>query len=159
MEQLRSLLDEKLARYNCKGFIENDPVSFPHSLLFRLFSELINQSFDFPQRLSHPLGTAVCAAGSLRQACAYYEGAGPDPLRSPAYPEKTSQSAWAVSSKRKAYSAHGQGGICQCGCTGPGTKGSAGGDIPDRRESFGTEAPGKAVRRYRRVSRGDPGRT
>jgi uncharacterized protein (TIGR02757 family) len=35
MEQLRSLLDEKLARYNCKDFIENDPVSFPHSFTRR----------------------------------------------------------------------------------------------------------------------------
>ena len=31
MEHLRELLEEKLATYNSKEFIKNDPVSFPHS--------------------------------------------------------------------------------------------------------------------------------
>ena len=35
MEHLRAVLDNKLALYNCKGFIENDPVSFPHSFTRR----------------------------------------------------------------------------------------------------------------------------
>lgn len=30
MEHLRAALDDKLARYNCKDFIKDDPVSFPH---------------------------------------------------------------------------------------------------------------------------------
>lgn len=35
MEHLRAVLDEKLATYNCKEFIKNDPVSFPHSFTRR----------------------------------------------------------------------------------------------------------------------------
>ena len=35
MEHLRAVLDDKLALYNCKSFIENDPVSFPHSFTRR----------------------------------------------------------------------------------------------------------------------------
>ncbi len=31
MERLKALLDSKVQRYNCKSFICNDPVSFPHS--------------------------------------------------------------------------------------------------------------------------------
>ncbi|MBO5865172.1 MAG: TIGR02757 family protein [Bacteroidaceae bacterium] len=31
MEHLRTVLDEKLATYNCKEFIKNDPISFPHA--------------------------------------------------------------------------------------------------------------------------------
>ena len=31
MEHLRAVLDEKFATYNCKEFIKDDPVSFPHS--------------------------------------------------------------------------------------------------------------------------------
>lgn len=30
MERLKRLLDEKAAQYNCKEFIKNDPVQFPH---------------------------------------------------------------------------------------------------------------------------------
>lgn len=35
MEHLRAVLDEKFAHYNCKDFIKNDPVSFPHSFTRR----------------------------------------------------------------------------------------------------------------------------
>jgi uncharacterized protein (TIGR02757 family) len=35
MEHLRTVLDEKSAQYNCKDFIKNDPVSFPHSFTRR----------------------------------------------------------------------------------------------------------------------------
>ncbi len=35
MEHLRAVLDEKFARYNCKDFIKNDPISFPHSFTRR----------------------------------------------------------------------------------------------------------------------------
>ena len=35
MEHLRVALDDKLVRYNCKEFICNDPVSFPHSFTRR----------------------------------------------------------------------------------------------------------------------------
>lgn len=35
MENLRALLDDKLALYNCKEFIANDPISFPHSFTRR----------------------------------------------------------------------------------------------------------------------------
>ena len=31
MEHLKMLLDDKVAQYNCREFIANDPVSFPHS--------------------------------------------------------------------------------------------------------------------------------
>lgn len=31
MERLKELLDEKVARYNCRAFIENDPVQFAHA--------------------------------------------------------------------------------------------------------------------------------
>ena len=31
MERLKSLLDEKAAQYNCVGFIQDDPISFPRS--------------------------------------------------------------------------------------------------------------------------------
>lgn len=31
MKHLKALLDEKASQYNTKGFIENDPISFPHS--------------------------------------------------------------------------------------------------------------------------------
>lgn len=31
MERIKAVLDEKAAQYNCKQFIENDPISFPHS--------------------------------------------------------------------------------------------------------------------------------
>ena len=30
MERLKQLLDEKAAQYNCKEFIKDDPVQFPH---------------------------------------------------------------------------------------------------------------------------------
>lgn len=35
MEHLREVLDEKFACYNCKEFIKNDPISFPHSFTRR----------------------------------------------------------------------------------------------------------------------------
>lgn len=35
MEHLRAVLDDKFARYNCKEFIADDPVSFPHSFTRR----------------------------------------------------------------------------------------------------------------------------
>ena len=35
MEHLRTVLDEKLAIYNCKEFIKDDPISFPHSFSSR----------------------------------------------------------------------------------------------------------------------------
>ena len=35
MERLRAVLDEKFACYNCKEFIKNDPISFPHSFTRR----------------------------------------------------------------------------------------------------------------------------
>ena len=35
MEYLRAVLDEKFACYNCKEFIKNDPISFPHSFTRR----------------------------------------------------------------------------------------------------------------------------
>ena len=35
MEHLRAVLDEKFACYNCKEFIKNDPISFPHSFTRR----------------------------------------------------------------------------------------------------------------------------
>ena len=35
MEHLRTVLDDKFAHYNCKEFIKNDPVSFPHSFTRR----------------------------------------------------------------------------------------------------------------------------
>ena len=35
MEHLRAVLDEKFATYNCKGFIKDDPISFPHSFTRR----------------------------------------------------------------------------------------------------------------------------
>ena len=35
MEHLRAVLDEKAVCYNCKDFIKNDPVSFPHSFTRR----------------------------------------------------------------------------------------------------------------------------
>ena len=35
MEHLRVALDDKLVRYNCKEFICNDPISFPHSFTRR----------------------------------------------------------------------------------------------------------------------------
>ena len=35
MESLRATLDEKFAIYNCKEFIKNDPISFPHSFTRR----------------------------------------------------------------------------------------------------------------------------
>lgn len=35
MEHLRAVLDDKLARYNCKEFIKDDPISFPHSFTRR----------------------------------------------------------------------------------------------------------------------------
>ena len=31
MERLKAVLDEKATQYNCPQFIENDPISFPHS--------------------------------------------------------------------------------------------------------------------------------
>lgn len=41
MEHLRAVLDEKLATYNCKEFIKNDPVSFPHSFTRREDVEIV----------------------------------------------------------------------------------------------------------------------
>ena len=35
MEHLKAVLDEKLAIYNCKEFIKDDPISFPHSFSSR----------------------------------------------------------------------------------------------------------------------------
>ena len=35
MEHLRTVLDDKFTHYNCKEFIKNDPVSFPHSFTRR----------------------------------------------------------------------------------------------------------------------------
>lgn len=35
MEHLRTVLDDKFIHYNCKEFIKNDPVSFPHSFTRR----------------------------------------------------------------------------------------------------------------------------
>ena len=35
MEHLRAVLDDKLVHYNCKEFIGNDPISFPHSFTRR----------------------------------------------------------------------------------------------------------------------------
>lgn len=31
MDRLKAILEEKVEQYNCKAFIENDPISFPHS--------------------------------------------------------------------------------------------------------------------------------
>lgn len=31
MKEIKSLLDKKVAQYNCKDFIKNDPVQFPHA--------------------------------------------------------------------------------------------------------------------------------
>lgn len=41
MEQLKSLLDEKAAQYNIPSFIENDPISFPHSFSKREDVEVV----------------------------------------------------------------------------------------------------------------------
>lgn len=41
MEHLRTVLDEKFATYNCKEFIKNDPVSFPHSFTRREDVEIV----------------------------------------------------------------------------------------------------------------------
>lgn len=41
MERLKSLLDEKVAQYNCTGFIANDPISFPHSFSRREDIEIV----------------------------------------------------------------------------------------------------------------------
>lgn len=41
MEHLRAVLDDKLARYNCKEFIADDPVSFPHSFTRREDVEIV----------------------------------------------------------------------------------------------------------------------
>ena len=35
MEHLRVVLDDKLTRYNCREFIKDDPISFPHSFTRR----------------------------------------------------------------------------------------------------------------------------
>ncbi len=35
MEHLRAVLDDKLALYNCKDFVKDDPISFPHSFTRR----------------------------------------------------------------------------------------------------------------------------
>lgn len=35
MDRLRLILEEKVGQYNCKEFIKNDPVSFPHSFTKR----------------------------------------------------------------------------------------------------------------------------
>lgn len=41
MEHLRTVLDEKFTTYNCKEFIKNDPVSFPHSFTRREDVEIV----------------------------------------------------------------------------------------------------------------------
>ena len=41
MERLKSLLDEKVVKYNCKEFIANDPISFPHSFSRREDIEIV----------------------------------------------------------------------------------------------------------------------
>ena len=41
MERLKSLLDEKVVKYNCKEFIANDPISFPHSFSRRENIEIV----------------------------------------------------------------------------------------------------------------------
>ncbi len=41
MERLRAVLDEKLAIYNCREFIKNDPISFPHSFSRREDVEIV----------------------------------------------------------------------------------------------------------------------
>ena len=41
MERLKSLLDEKVAQYNCADFIPNDPISFPHAFTRREDIEIV----------------------------------------------------------------------------------------------------------------------
>jgi uncharacterized protein (TIGR02757 family) len=41
MQHLRLLLEEKASQYNCSAFIENDPISFPHSFSKREDIEVV----------------------------------------------------------------------------------------------------------------------
>ena len=41
MEHLKEILEEKVACYNCKEFIKNDPISFPHSFTKREDIEIV----------------------------------------------------------------------------------------------------------------------
>ena len=41
MEKLKSLLEEKVAQYNCNAFIQDDPISFPHSFSRREDIEVV----------------------------------------------------------------------------------------------------------------------
>ena len=41
MERIKAVLDEKAAQYNCPQFIENDPISFPHSFTRKQDVEIV----------------------------------------------------------------------------------------------------------------------